>query len=802
MFQLFPSSPLDQIKKAIGTLAGTVKKSIDQMSSQSRIDFSSAAIYLTAIGMVSWLLHRYFFFTAMGLVPNWNANIDPPAGIYNAILVNYAVVALSAVGGVALIWLSTISPLFRKLFSFLTEKTWFIVALSTTLLLCITSVSISKVFFAVSLLLFVPQFMVHYHSTLHDPAWRNIVRTTLPLILTIVLGAAFFCAGKSWYPITIPNDYLEIEDAALYPKSVSGNAEPVQSIAKRSEILDCLIRQTQNTNPGSDDASSEIWISSKNAGNFTDAISLKKIQDAVKQANKVSSRPCTLDAPLQDLQKLKTTLVETGKWQSEAGRALYHHSFVFVPAIHALTYGPLSPMPHLYGLGNSLFHAGLLALTEPTITAYFNTYPIAQATGLLCIVLLVLYITRSIVASIAAAAAALALLCSIGYEFIFLPPGFSPLRYAGLTVQAAAIVSLFRGTSIIRALAFLISIALSFVWNSEFGLIGFISQMLALMAPTLPFSNIKRFALILLSIAVAAASYLFNQHLAEGFLQGVGLGFFGLFPSPGLIEFIVLCAGIIVTLLLLVHSAGQFDGSEATARLCLIPICVLLVMKYLLYALAVHLLFALVFIIPLMLTYIRWNDAPATSSAHAERLRIMLAAALVVFCFGRTVAYTSSADAFRTIMITPYALHQWDGLGETFATPMPQEPITTRVAAIRAAIKPDDTLLILSPFDHLLSFYINPKRFCAHFEITVNPITYPMVQSIIDCAQATPQTLIVYDSAEAMPCPNGIYADYIDSRSCELKRKLKQNSVTILKALESTYTAVSTSGSLTFYRHK
>lgn len=801
MFEFFANGPQDTVKKLSRAISQAWKSQLANFTNMPSGERVCLAIYLVMVGLVSWLLHRYLFFTAMELAPNWITDMALDLGQYNITLVNYTLVVLSIVGGVSMAWLFNISPLLKKLFITLAEKTWLLVAIAAVIALCVTSVLITKLYLALSLLVIAPHCIAQYNATLHDTQWQGFIRTKLPLILLVLLAGAYGLAAKTWYPITIPNDYIEVEDSANYIKSATTTSQSIMATAKRSEFLNCFIHRSLGAKDKIDDTSDAMGNPAQSNSDETPA--LKKTDGGAKSSNKASLQKCLLDTTVPELQKLVPSITQTGIWQSQAGRLLYHHSFVFVPAIHVLTYGPLSPMPHLYGLGNSLFHAGLLALTEPTITAYFKTYPIAQATGIACIILLVLYITRSMVAAMAAGASILALLCSIGYEFILLPPGFSPMRYVGLTAQAAAIVLMFRGTSILRPIAFLFSIAFSFLWNSEFAFIGLVGQLFALMSPTLAFSHFKRFALLALSAGVTFAACHINQTLSEGFLQGVGLGFFGLFPAPTWAEFTLLSVCILAVLALLVKSVAGFEYNERAARLCLLPIAALLVIKYLLYALAVHLLFVLIFIVPVMLTYIRWQHSSASvPSPHAVPLRAILATVLVLVCCGKTVVYASGAHSFRQTMIQPYVLHQWDSLHETFQTPVPEEPIATRVAAIRSVLKPDDSVLFLSPFDHILSFYVNPKRFCSHFEITVNPITHPMVKSIIECAQNTQQTLIVYDTAENMPCPDSVFANYYNQQSCALKLKLKQNSATILKALEASYTAVGTSGPLTFYRRK
>lgn len=78
-------------------------------------------------------------------------------------------------------------------------------------------------------------------------------------------------------------------------------------------------------------------------------------------------------------------VAQASYWQAATGRLLFHHSLLYVPARHWLSYGIDKSVRCLYGYGNTAFHAVLMMLGGGTLSAYFSTYPIALLTGLLSI---------------------------------------------------------------------------------------------------------------------------------------------------------------------------------------------------------------------------------------------------------------------------------------------------------------------------------------------------------------------------------------------------------------------------------
>ena len=141
-------------------------------------------------------------------------------------------------------------------------------------------------------------------------------------------------------------------------------------------------------------------------------------------------------------------------------------------------------------------------------------------------------------------------------------------------------------------------------------------------------------------------------------------------------------------------------------------------------------------------------------------------------------------------------------LGESIKIVAPAEPIAQRVTAIREELRPDEPLLLLSPFDHLLSFYVNPKSYCGHFDVLTNVVTTDNVLAIQKCVNSRTDVLVVYDRALATPCPT-LVADVLHFTSeCRNKFLAKQNLLTILELLRPSLVEQSSKGDLVFYRIK
>lgn len=783
LLQAFLNACFAKISNAYSWIGATLKKHVKL----STDDFSIIGAYSAVMGLISWAIFRWMSFLASDISTDWNSGVGPLQIIFNATLIAYAIMVLSVIGLVALFWLCESLPVLRRLLVRLANSCSAVLLLCSFAAVFVTSLALARVYFVITFLVFLPH-LVSFIKSRSVIMMKNhsssFIKYGLPLILFVPLALAFTLAIKAWFPVQIPNDYIELPDAIV----LQSQDKSPSKIVSRTDVIDCMEVLIREGDKAKRDSLEEKQPS-------------KNMATVKSLAGNSASPKCRLDFSSVDFAKLYEPVTKSGKWQTQAGRLLYHHSYVFVPAIHALTYGLAAPIPYLYGVGNTLFHAVLLKLTSPTLTSYFDTYPIAQLTGILCIVLLILYMTRNGYAVVAALGIVLIGLFQLRFEFILLPPGFSPLRYAGLALQIASIFCLFRGSSLLRPLGMMLALAFSFFWNAEYALIGLIGQGMAFISPQYRVSAWGRFGLLGLTALIAACCFISNNWLSHGYLQGMSLGLFGLFPMLPVSYFLVLCALVALGILALIRAARQFTPNEAIARLCVLPILALLVVKFLFYALAVHLIFSMIFIMPIAMTFINWSSQGGSSATFNRRwIEASFAASIALLALINSINYYSSAVSFHKTMSDSFETYQWSGIGEHFNTNIPAEPIVSRVQAVRSQLRADDTVLFLSPFDHLLSFYANPKHYCGHFEIVLNPITTKMVQSLVDCARAATQPLIVYDDAEAMDCPEGWRAKYYDAHSCEYKKMLKQNAKTILKELGNDIVPVKKIGSLTFYR--
>ncbi|MDX1922054.1 MAG: hypothetical protein SFW65_02850 [Alphaproteobacteria bacterium] len=778
LFQTLATTAVSKLSKAYLWVGSAFKKH----TRLSADDLSIVGAYCAAMGLASWSIFRWLSFVAADISFEWNSGVGPTQIIFNTTLITYAILVCSVIGLVALLWVCEALPFMRRLLVRLAN------ACSVLLLLCscaavfITSLVIARIYFIITFLVFVPHAVCFFKSQtviMMKNHSSGFIRYAMPLVLFVPLALAFALAIKAWFPVQIPNDYIEVADTVV----LHGKDNVQTKTISRSDAVDCM------------EAAKYPDSNSKSNGS--------QLKPQIKKSAKddASIPRCRFDISSTQLQKLYEPVLKTGTWQAQAGRLLYHHSYVFVPAIHALHYGLASPIPYLYGLGNTLFHAALLHLTSPTLTSYFDTYPIAQLTGILCIMLLISYISRNSYAAVAGLSVVLVALFQLKFEFVLLPPGFSPLRYAGLALQVASIFLLFRGTSLLRPFGMMLALAASFFWNAEYAMIGAVGQGMALVSPQYRISAWGRFGFLGLAALIAVGGMVGNGWYSTGYLQGMALGLFGLFPMLPTNYFLVLCALVATGIGLLIYATKQFTASEAMARLCVLPIMALLVVKFLFYALAVHLFYSMMFIVPLVLTYIDWSNRRHSSVTVNRRwMEASFAASFALLAFINSITYYSSALKFREIMSDPFGTYQWSGIGEHFNTNIPPEPIVSRVEAVRSQLRAGDRVLFLSPFDHLLSFYTNPQHYCGHFEIVLNPITTKMVRSLVDCARDSTQLLIVYDEAERYACPDGWRAQYYDRPSCEYKRNLKQNALTILRALGDDIVPVTKIGPLTFYR--
>jgi hypothetical protein len=562
---------------------------------------------------------------------------------------------------------------------------------------------------------------------------------------------------QAWFPVAIPNDYMESADL-FQIRTPSGTAD-----ITRNEMADCL----RNIQP----------MGGGGAASAT--------RDPPDNFNCRGS-----DLPRSEWNHLENSLSATTDWQGEAGRTLFHHAYIFVPAKHFLTYGFDRSVPYLYGYGNTILHAFLMQLDGgPTLSAYFSTFPIVEIGGIAAIALLVLLVTGSGWLAISGFAISLIAFYSITYAPVFLAASFSPARYLGLLLQFASICVCCRNAASPRHLLLQpLAAAASLFWNTEFALLGLVGQAMLAIAPGTKLTLTQR-ALLLVSLLVSPLAYAFFFQASPDIIKTVQLSFFNIgMPFMSLTEAAWLLASLIAAQLILFCMSMQFSGNERTMRLCYLPVLALLMVKYIYNPAPPHLYLVYTLVWPMLLLYL-----PPLFSAAGP----LVAAASVCFAAFAGNVYKADANAFRSVVVNDFAVNNWRSLGESVDFVAPETPISERVKSIKKQVMPGDTLIILSPYDQVLNFYINPRTICGHFDILSNLATHDIESALLACSTRSSKTLIVYDKASETPCPTG----YLQTQSrCTLKAAMKGNLSNFRNNLLPFVEPVGSDTNLSFYR--
>ena len=590
-----------------------------------------------------------------------------------------------------------------------------------------------------------------------------VLRSTLLAVGILICGLLAWPLFQAWTPITIPNDYMEIQDAVLLDRSPPVSVE-------RVELATCLeatetpdVNGSSPTDPGRCDRESLL-------------------------------------SP-QDRYRLRNAISATAGWQGEAGRTLFHHSYVFVPARHFLTFGLDGAVPYLYGFGNTLFHAMLMSLAGGTsLNTYFSTLPMAEMFGIVAIGLLVLLVTRNTWATFTGFALSLAAFYLITYVPVFLAASFSPLRFFGLVLQFGAMCLCCRSGRQSRFVLLPLATVASLFWNVEFALLGLPGQILLLLSPQIRLTLPQR-GLILLALFASAAIFMVVSRTSSDIVSTVQLSFFNVgmpyMTRPDVIGFVLAVTSAQVALFSL---SFLFTGPEQTLRIALIPCLALLLIKYLFNPAPPHLYVIFTLVWPICLAYLPWASSPGLSKWTLPRLIAPTLAAVVTFFAAQSgYSFKEQSDDFRSTLIDNFKVGQWNRLGETIGFITPEATFYERIASIKSQIRPNDTLLLLSPYDHILNFYVNQRNICGHFELLTNLATSEVADRVIDCATRSAQTLIVYDRSAETRCPT----DPLQSVSrCALKFAMKGNLIDLKNRLLPFVELVGSDKNFEFYRPK
>ena len=588
-----------------------------------------------------------------------------------------------------------------------------------------------------------------------------LLRSTLVAVGILICGLLASPHFQAWAPITIPNDYMEIQDAVLL-----GRSPPV--IVERTELTKCL------------EATEE--------------------PDVTASPSTDSSR-CDRESLLspKDRSRFESSINATADWQSEAGRTLFHHSYIFVPAQHFLKFGLDGAVPYLYGFGNTLFHAMLMSLAGgASLSTYFSTFPMAEMFGIVAIGLLVLLITRDAWAAFTGLALSLAAFYLIGYVPVFLAASFSPLRFFGLVLQFGATCLCCRSGRQSRFVLLPLAAVASLFWNFEFALLGLSGQILFLLSSQIRLTLPLR-GLLLIALIASAAVFIWVSRTSPDIVSTVQLSFFNVgmpyMTRPDAVGFVLAVASAQVVLFGL---SFLFTGAEQTLRIAFIPCLALLLVKYLINPAPQHLYIVFTFVWPVCLTYLPWASSPGLSKWTLPCLIAPTLAAVAAFFAAQSGhSFKEQSDDFRSALIDNFKVGQWSRLGETIGFITPEAALHERIVSIKSQIRPNDTLLLLSPYDHILNFYINQRDICGHFELLTNLATREVADRVIECATRSAQTVIVYDRSAETRCPT----DPLQSAPlCTLKFEKKGNLTDLKKRLLPFVELVGSDNDLEFYR--
>jgi len=577
------------------------------------------------------------------------------------------------------------------------------------------------------------------HAVTFGERYRWLLLASLILACTIVTAPLL----SAWFPLTMPNDYMEISDN-FSGLSTSGGPLP------RSQVAACL--------------------RALNAGG-----------EAEPDCDKMRGIE----------QELSQDIASSSGWQGEPGRILFHHSYIYVPAAHLLKYGFDRNLPFLYGVGNTAAHAVVMWLAGgATLSSYFNTVPILELFGILSIAVLVLYATRSAMLFLLSYLIALACLYSVHFTAAFLAISFSPLRYFGLIVQIASIIFVARNNTKVSALVLIFAACFSLFWNKEFAILGLLGQGLWLLGSH-SMGILQRVIILVAMFASLVAATILSGSPES--ISTVTLAFYNVWnpimiPSEKLVFILLLVGGQIC----LMYLSRLAESPSQPVLLSIVPVIGCLFVKYAFNPSPPHLCFVFILVAPIVLIFVPW-----TRMAPFSRALLILPAFVSVIAYTVFVSseYLDESDADRQTLMRPFASEPWSRLGETINFVTPEADIVGRVSAIKALNSKFDRILWLSPLDHLLSFYVNPPMFCGHFEVMTNVAT-PAIQEQLENCGARPGTLIVYDKAITTPCPT----DPLESHSrCAARAAMKSNLDQIMHSLAPRVQWIAETPDLIFY---
>ena len=772
------------------------------------------ALYLIAAGILTHLAKSALYISLIDLYPNlmpaFHSDAIPTP---NVDFVNFAALIFTSLGATALYWLrQDYAGLFR-----LPLPHPLVIAVLALLCLVAFPSYISILTMSCAFLLALGMMLPgngqantghageHQLQTRGGRNWFGfftdagpaLPRIFIPLLaLPVVL--AVLVSLRAWYPLTLPNDYYEVEDIFHTHAIAPFTSAKAPATLDRSEVVACL---KEEYSTAVEDRDAELVF-------FGALIDEYPFASPYYQDN-------AAHCPLGFADKLMPTTInlvhQTGEWQAQLGRLLFHHSYVYVPARHLLTYGLTWEVPMLYGIGQTAFYTGMMKLFGTSLADYFNYYFIGVFLGIAWITGIIYAITRSALAAACAFMVCTGCFYAITFEGTFLSAGFTPIRFAGIAFQLASVLYLFRRQNMRGMLLNWLALTTSFLWNSEFAIIGIIGQLLAALAPALRVRPATRFSYLAVLVITLGASIVLKGIAEHNLFQNNGYGIFSIGTKSIMhwqFEILLLCIAAGVAVL----SAGlsRFPPAAAQARLALLPVLALMMIKFVFTASPLHLYTTLSFVLPFALIYFPyWHSSVSWPTGFGNRTRhpyislnAMLLLATAGFFLFHSFLYDDGARHFRNAFARPFVTGHWNSLHDTIKSPVPEAVIASRVSALKSMLRPQDTVLILSPFDHILSFYVTPKRYCGNFEMLSNLVTRAQLTELAECALHTPNILVVYDDTLEIPCPPPGDEPFTDAIGCRGKMLAKQSLTLLRDKLSSYLTKVGQNGNLSFYRLK
>lgn len=567
------------------------------------------------------------------------------------------------------------------------------------------------------------------------------------LLMVLAMLASTYLLVNNWYPIKIPNNYQFIDKIFI-----DKNNENI----KQSDLEVCA----------------------------------RKKNDDFKYSELVGNQNC------KDIElKLLDSLEKTSKIEISQDGIFYHHSFIYLPALNIINYGLNNKFPYLYGIGNTYFTSVLLLIVGENWSGYFKSYPFGQLIGLISIMLLILALTKNAIPTLISGLIVLFILGIIKYEYILLAPGFSPIRYVGICIQLIALNYYNDSSGKHRIIILLISSALGIIWNFELGVIGIIVQIsFVLMKEKL--SDKYKILNIIILVCILILGTIFTKYVTGNYIQTMHLAIFGLFPYLNTFKFLILISVLSIYIYIYIKLIKcNFNGDDLKIRYSFLILSLLVFSKYIFYPAKVHLYASIIMPIILLLTAFNWKKTEELYQSYYIKLLIIIVSILTI---GQSYKYHLNAKRYIDLTINNFVNYQWHELGDTFLTTIPEEKILKRINIIKQNTFNSDILLILSPYDHILSSYINPKNLCGHFELNLNLLTFSDINKVKKCVEEAGDVLVIYDEELDNKCDINKYPNEIN---CKVYNLTKFGPKAVFDILKINLENTKSDGPLKFYKY-